>query len=101
LDNTLCFLNSKHEFIQGGRWKLSRVLSYDHKDFDNESLFIDKDITEIWLKQKNIPALGNGKIEQVSVFGELEKGKSATKNTIWNVASLTKPIVWFTYLKIN
>lgn len=90
-------------------WKLSRGLSYDHKDvdkpIDKELLFKDKNVTERWLKQKNIPALGigyveDGKIKQISVFGELEKNKKAPKNTIWNVASLTKPIVSLITLKL-
>jgi len=91
--------------LEDGKWKLSKVLSYNHKDFDNEILFRDKSITEKWLKQKNIPALGIGYIEdgvikQVSVFGELEKGKIAPENTIWNVASLTKPIITMLTLKL-
>jgi CubicO group peptidase (beta-lactamase class C family) len=95
--------------LENGNWKLSKGLSYDHKDFekpiDNELLFKDKEVTERWLKQKSIPALGiglveNGKIEQISVFGELEKGMKAPKNTIWNVASLTKPITALIVLKL-
>ncbi len=95
--------------LEKGNWKLRKGLSYDHKDIDkpidNELLFTDKEETERWLKQKNIPALGigyieDGKIKQVSVFGELEKGKKAPQNTIWNVASLTKPTVTLTTLKL-
>lgn len=95
--------------IENGEWKLSRCLSYDHKDFDkpvNEKLlFTDKAETEKWLQQKHIPALGigyikNGKIEQISVFGELEKGIPAPKKTIWNVASMTKPITAIVTLKL-
>ncbi|MBL4670465.1 MAG: class A beta-lactamase-related serine hydrolase [Flavobacteriales bacterium] len=95
--------------LENGKWKLSKGLSYDHKDFDKpinqELLFKDKDETEKWLKQKNIPALGigyieDGKIKQINVFGELEKGRKAPKNTIWNVASLTKPIVTLITLKL-
>jgi CubicO group peptidase (beta-lactamase class C family) len=95
--------------LENGNWKLSKGLSYDHKDFekpiDNELLFKDKEVTERWLKQKSIPALGigyieDGKIKQISVFGELEKGLKAPKNTIWNVASLTKPITALIVLKL-
>jgi CubicO group peptidase (beta-lactamase class C family) len=95
--------------LENGNWKLSKGLSYNHKDFekpiDKEKLFTDKVETEKWLKQKSIPAVGigfveNGKIEQISVFGELEKGMKAPKNTIWNVASLTKPITALIVLKL-
>lgn len=95
--------------LEKGKWKLRKGLSYNHKDFDKpvneELLFKDKYETEKWLKQKNIPALGigyieNGKIKQISVFGELEKDRKAPKNTIWNVASLTKPIVTLITLKL-
>lgn len=95
--------------LENRNWKLQRVFSYDHKNFDKsinkDLLFFDKKETERYLKQKNIPALGlgyieNGTIKQISVFGELEKGKPATQNTIWNVASLTKPIVALIALKL-
>ena len=95
--------------LENGDFKLSKGLSYDHKDFEkpfNENLlFIDKNETERWLKQKNIPALGigfikDGKIEQLSVFGELEINKPAPINTIWNVASMTKPITAIVALKL-
>lgn len=95
--------------LENGDFKLSKGLSYDHKDFEkpfNENLlFIDKNETERWLKHKHIPALGigfikEGKIEQLSVFGELETNKPAPINTIWNVASMTKPITAIVALKL-
>jgi CubicO group peptidase (beta-lactamase class C family) len=95
--------------LEHGNWKLSKGLSYDHSGFekpiDQKILFKDKKETERWLKQKSIPALGigyieDGKIKQISVFGELEKGIEAPKNTIWNVASLTKPITAILALKL-
>ena len=95
--------------LENGNWKLNKGLSYDHKDFDKpinkELLFKDQRETEKWLKQKSIPALGigyieNGKIEQISVFGKLEKGIKAHENTVWNVASLTKPITALIVLKL-
>lgn len=95
--------------LEKGNWRLAKGLSYDHKDvdkpIDKELLFKDKAETERWLKQKRIPALGigyieDGKVKQVSVFGELEKGREAPKNTIWNVASLTKPIITMTTMKL-
>lgn len=57
------------------------------------------------LKENKIPALGlgvirDGKLEQVKVFGELKPGVAAPQNTIFNVASLTKPVVAVLILKL-
>src|ERR1700752_1800289 len=51
-----------------------------------------------WLRETNVPAAGigiieNGKLKYIKVFGELKKGTPAPANTIFQVASLTKPIV--------
>ena len=51
-----------------------------------------------WLKETNVPAAGigiieNGKLKYIKVFGELKKGVPAPADTIFQVASLTKPIV--------
>ena len=55
-----------------------------------------------WLKETNVPAVGigvieNGKLRYAKVFGELKKGVPAQElspsNTLFQVASLTKPIV--------
>jgi len=60
----------------------------------------EKKIPE-WLKETNVPAVGigiieNGKLKYTRVFGELKKGDPgvpAPANAIFQVASLTKPIV--------
>lgn len=96
--------------IEDNMWKLRSVLSFDHQDVDKKDskngLFIDTEVTNNWLKEKNIPAVGigfidHGQIVQTSVFGEQTKGQPAPLNTIWNVASMTKPItalVTLTYI---
>lgn len=98
--------------IEHGSWKLSRGLSYDHQEKDNDInsinenlLFKDKAETEKWLIKNKVPALGigymkDGKIQEINVFGILEKGKPAPQNTIWNVASLTKPVTALVALKL-
>ncbi len=113
-DNKSEYLTSIAKFthvwiLENGEFKFTKGLSYDHKDFekpfDEALLFTDKNETERWLKQKNIPALGigfikDGKIAQVSVFGDLQTNKPAPTNAIWNVASMTKPITAIVALKL-
>ena len=95
--------------VENGEWRLRSVLSFDHEDIEKtgskKSLFIDNVATSEWLKQKNIPSVGigfidKGQIVQTSVFGELEKDQLAPLNTIWNVASMTKPITAVITLKL-
>lgn len=67
--------------------------------FDNDS------VIEKWLQEIHVPTLGigvikNGKLQQVKVFGELQPGISAPYNTIFNVASLTKPLTALIVLKL-
>ena len=67
------------------------------------NLAFEKQLPE-WLKETNVPAAGvaiieNGKLKYTKVFGELRKGgptrppTPAPPNSIFQVASLTKPIV--------
>lgn len=50
-----------------------------------------------WLATFHVPAVGigiieKGKVKSVRVYGYLYSGVPAPTNTIWNVASLTKPV---------
>lgn len=58
-----------------------------------------------WMNEFNIPASGigylqEGKILHTKVLGELQEGKPAPQNTLFQVASLTKPIVEMTVLRL-
>jgi CubicO group peptidase (beta-lactamase class C family) len=95
--------------LQKGTWKLSRSLSYDHQNNStetNKTAFFDNDVEiEKWLKENNVPTLGlgiinAGKLQQIKIFGELKKGVKAPYNTIFNIASLTKPITAMVTLKL-
>ena len=70
-----------------------------------KSIFDNDTEIEKWLKEKKVPTLGigiieNGKLQQIKVSGEITKGISAPYNTIFNVASLTKPVTAIVALKL-
>lgn len=90
-------------------WKLMRSYSYDHQAADrpksSSSLFENHLEIENWLKENKIPTLGvgvinAGELQEVKVFGELKKGSPAPYNTLFNVASLTKPITALVCLQL-
>jgi CubicO group peptidase (beta-lactamase class C family) len=94
--------------LEGEDWQLKRALSYDHQspkvdygpqfEADFPTPLFDKDagIQELLLKHR-IPSIGIGVIEegalqQVRVFGQNAVGAAAGYDTIYKVASLTKPV---------
>jgi len=95
--------------LENGEWKLATSFSFDHQAYENkktEKPFLEND-NEIrkWLNENKVPTLGigvieNGKLQQVKVFGEITKGVAAPYNTIFNVASLTKPVTAMVALKL-
>ncbi len=63
-----------------------------------ERILEDPEKVLVWLKSNRVPALAlgvirDGKLTQVRVYGELQDGVTAPHDAIFNVASLTKPIV--------
>lgn len=71
-----------------------------------DPIFNDNSTIENWLKENHIRTLGlgiieNGKLKQIQVFGEIKDGISAPYNTMFNVASLTKPITAMVALKLT
>ena len=95
--------------LENSVWKLTKSLSYDHQDNDlanyKSSIFDNDSEIEKWLKENKVPTLGIGvikdrKLQQIKVFGEIKKGVTAPYNTIFNVASLTKPITAIVALKL-
>jgi CubicO group peptidase (beta-lactamase class C family) len=71
-----------------------------------DSLFIDLDNNiRAWLTEYNVPAVGigfidEGKTKSIKIFGELKKGFRAPVNTIFNIASITKPVIAVMTLKL-
>lgn len=95
--------------LENEEWKLSRSFSYEHikkrLETTKTSMFGDDAAMEKWLKENHVPTLGlgiieNGKLQQIKVFGEITKGIPAPYNTIFNVASLTKPVTAMVALKL-
>lgn len=95
--------------LENREWKLATSFSFDHQAYVNkkteEPNFENDSEIEKWLKENKVPTLGigvieNGKLQQVKVFGEITEGVSAPYNTIFNVASLTKPVTAMVALKL-
>ncbi len=102
--------------LENCKWKLSRVLSYDHKEPNKDygqkfnanyplQLF-DNDIKiENLLEQHKIPSISIGYIEdgslkQVRSFGIQKQDINVSVNSIYKVASLTKPVAALVVLKL-
>ncbi len=95
--------------LEDGDWKLTTSLSFGHQAYEiqkTENFIFDNDKEiEKWLKSNNIPILGlglinQGKLQEIKVIGDLKAGEKAPYNTIFNVASLTKPITAMVVLKL-
>ena len=85
-----------------GNWMISDVLSYDHGDPSHTKI---TDNLQQLLKDNNIPTLGlgiiqGGKLTQINVYGTLDGKKVAPYNSLFNVASLTKPVTAMTALRL-
>lgn len=87
---------------KNGNWVMSDILSYDHGDAKLDEA--DNGIEQL-LKDNNIPTLGlgvieNGKLTGINVYG-IQNGKTpAAYNSLFNVASLTKPVTAMTVLRL-
>src|SRR5476651_2544522 len=58
-----------------------------------------------WMAESKVPAIAigileDGVVKETAVFGELSKGIPARRGSLFNVASLTKPVVALTALKL-
>jgi CubicO group peptidase (beta-lactamase class C family) len=94
--------------LENGVWKLAKSYSFEHV---REAVITDNALPEQdsaiekWLQDNKVPALGigiieNGKLQQIKVFGKRSTGNAAPYNTIFNVASLTKPVTALVALKL-
>lgn len=68
-------------------------------------LFDRRPPVEQWLREYHVPVLGigilrDGQLKEIRMYGELQPGAPAPYNALFNVASLTKPIVALLTLKL-
>lgn len=92
----------QNSFAQVNEKKDSQIADIDTSLF---GLLKNEAAIEEWLKENNIPTLGigiinNSKLQEIKVFGEIKDGVIAPYNTIFNVASLTKPVTAIVVLKL-
>jgi len=85
-----------------GNWIISDVLSYDHGDPGKSKI---TDNLQQLIEDCNIPTLGlgiieDGKLKEIKVYGTLNGKTTAPFNSIFNVASLTKPVTAMTVLSL-
>lgn len=98
---------------QADAWQVTRVLSYGHRELSAAELASSADSCvagmpariEALRSQHKLRALGvaiirGGRIVQEEVYGVDAKGQPATRDALFNVASLTKPIVAMTTLRL-
>ena len=101
--------------LEDGKWKLFKGISYDHQQpkkypaifednypfalFDNDSK-IEKLLKELKIPSISIGYIENGKLQQVRAFGEQKPNVPISNNSIYKVASLTKPITALVTLKL-
>lgn len=92
--------------IDSGKWMLKEVLSFDHQvpTVAKTDSSLEQTIEKL-LVQEKVPALGLGVIESgalkhIQVFGNIDNNVPAAYNTIFKVASLTKPITALTALRL-
>lgn len=95
--------------LENGDWKLARSLSFEHQlkrlSVTRSAMFGDDAAVKIWLEAHKVPLLGIGVIEkgvlqEIKTYGEIAAGIPAPSNTIFNVASLTKPVTAMVALKL-
>ena len=86
-------------------WKVNEILSYDHQDQKPGTTAKGIRDMDLLLKESNVPALGigiieNGQLTKVEMYGTLDEQTIAPHNTLFKVASLTKPVFALTVLKL-
>lgn len=87
---------------EGSSWMMRDILSYDHGAPSAPKI---EDNLEKLMQDNHIPTVGlgvieNGKLTEIKVYGKLNEKTSAAYNSLFNVASLTKPVTAMTVLRL-
>ena len=99
----------KNNSIQPARaianWQLCLVVLMLYSCSPKHALVLKSEPILSWMKAEKVPAVGvciieDAKIQEVSMFGDIEYHAPAPLNTLFNLASLTKPLIAVTTLKL-
>ena len=92
--------------LENENWLLKEVLSFDHHDPEKSETLnnFENEIKQLLISEK-VPVLGfgiveNGQLNQIDVFGNIDEDTPAPYNSIFKVASLTKPVTALITLKL-
>jgi CubicO group peptidase (beta-lactamase class C family) len=86
--------------LKSGKWVLSNVLSYNHQSPDKDTQRIQQVLASAGVPALAIGQIEGGKVAGVDVYGKVNQDTPAPINTLFKVASLTKPIVTMVTLKL-
>lgn len=92
--------------LENGNWLLKEVLSFDHHDPEKPVTHnnFENEIKQLLVTEK-VPVLGlgvieNGRLKNIQVFSSDDKNIPTSYNSIFKVASLTKPVTALVTLKL-
>lgn len=79
-----------------GEWLVTRSVSYGHRPTSEAGRLDHRDVLEL-LTEQNVPSvsvafLKDGMLYYAAAYGESREGVPATTATLYNIASLSKPI---------
>lgn len=85
---------------QSNAWQLANVLSYAHASPDENEQALLSVLTDAHVPALAVGIIESGKVKSTRVYGKLDEHSPAPEDTLFKVASLTKPIVTLVTLKL-
>ncbi|WP_198678770.1 serine hydrolase [Pseudidiomarina insulisalsae] len=86
--------------LSDANWRLVKVLSYDHRAPEVNERELLKALARAKMTALGLGVIKNGQLASTEVLGTLDGTVPAPENTLFKVASLTKPIVTMVTLKL-